>query len=122
MPLNDLFTYKILKSEAGNIRAMIDIHSKHRLFHGHFPGKPVTPGVALVEITRLILSDSVNKDLMLTEAKEIKFMASVVPPYTKNLVLEIKYHVTTKGIAANCVLSGNNQVYTKIRGVFSETK
>lgn len=122
MPLNELFTYKVLKPEAGIIRALIDIDTKHRLYNGHFPGKPVTPGVVLIEIIRIILSDSVKKDLMLAEAKDIKFIAPVVPPDTHNLDLEINYNDATEGITANCILSGNNQVYTKMRAVFSEIK
>lgn len=122
MPLNDLFTYKISKSGTGKIKAIISINAEHRLYSGHFPGKPVTPGIALIEIVRIILSDLLNIDLMLTEAKDIKFLASVVPPDMQGLNLEITYKQLHEGISVRCELSGNNKVYTKIRGIFSERK
>ncbi len=122
MPLNDLFEYKLMESVEGSIIATIHINASHRLYKGHFPGNPVTPGVTLIEIVRLVLSESLNKDLMLTEARDIKYLASIVPPYTDNINLEVKYNTVTNGIAVNCVLSGNGQVYTKIRGTFSESK
>ncbi|MBN2523634.1 MAG: hypothetical protein JXB24_10190 [Bacteroidales bacterium] len=122
MPLNDLFEYKLIESVEGSIIATIHIHANHRLFKGHFPGNPVTPGVTLIEIVRVVLSESVKKDLMLTEARDIKYLASIVPPNTDTINLEIKYKTAANGIAVNCVLSGNDQVYTKIRGIFSESK
>ena len=120
MPLNDLFDYKILSSEEGSIKALIDINPGHRIYEGHFPGKPVTPGVALVEIFRLILSEQLDKNLMLSEAKDIKYLSSVVPPDTNNLTMAIIYQIETNKITASCVLSGNNNVYTKVRASFSE--
>lgn len=122
MPLNDLFTYKISESGDGSIKAIININAEHSLYGGHFPGQPVTPGIALLEMIRIILSDLLNKDMMLTEAKDIKFLAPVVPPDMQNLDLEITYLNLSEGISTRCILSGNDKVYTKIRGVFSESK
>ena len=120
MPLNDLFTYSIKQFESDIIMASINLNTDHRLYHGHFPDMAVTPGVALIEIIRQILSGALKKNLMLTEAKDIKFIASVVPPNTNNLELEIKYQNSDSGYSVNCILSGNDQVYTKLRGFFSE--
>ncbi|MGD2036017.1 MAG: hypothetical protein PVF73_13220 [Bacteroidales bacterium] len=122
MPLNDLFAYKLSGSEPGVVRAVINLNAKHRLYTGHFPDKPVTPGVALIEIIRIILSDVLGKELMFTGARDIKFIASVVPPDMDNLGLEIKYGKSQEGIPVHCTLSGNDKVYMKIRGTFSENE
>jgi 3-hydroxyacyl-[acyl-carrier-protein] dehydratase len=122
MPLNDLFTYSLKEFGSDIIIVSINLNVDHKLYKGHFPDKPVTPGVALIEIIRQILSATLKKNLMLTEAKDIKFIASVVPPNTNNLELEIKFQDIDPGYSVNCILSGNNQVYTKLRGIFSERK
>ncbi len=121
MPLNDLFTYKIQDSEIGTLKASITIDQNHRLYNGHFPNKPITPGVALIEIVRIVLSDFIAKNLMLTQAKDIKFIASVVPPEMNDLDLSIEYSEVSEGISVNGILSGNDKVYMKIRGIFSES-
>jgi 3-hydroxyacyl-[acyl-carrier-protein] dehydratase len=120
MPLNNFYEYHLESFDAGTIKARVSINAEHPLFKGHFPGQPVTPGVALIEIIRQILSDTLNKKLMLTAAKDIKFIAVIIPTNTTNLDLAIDYSVVPQGITTNCVFSGNGQIFTKLRGDFRE--
>lgn len=120
MPLNDFYTYRIESQSAGNIKARISINAGHPLFKGHFPAQPVTPGVVLVEIIRKVLSQTFNKEFMLTAAKDIKFIAAVIPTETTELELSIDYERSSAGLNANCIFSGNGQIFTKLRGEFSE--
>lgn len=120
MPLNDFFNYTIELNEPGQIKALLNIDQDHDIFNGHFPGNPVTPGVTQLEIIRQILSKCTKKNLMLKEAKDLKFLAPILPPHTDNILLLIDYTEDQGRISARCVLSRNEQVFTKIRGTFSE--
>jgi 3-hydroxyacyl-[acyl-carrier-protein] dehydratase len=119
MPLNDFFTYKIDRHEAGIITARVRINASHRIFAGHFPGQPITPGVALIEIIRLVLSSVLNKNLMLTEAREIKFISAVIPAEIDEIELSVEYNESPAGVSAACIFSGKGAVFTKLRGDFS---
>lgn len=120
MPLNDFFTYTVDLNDDGNIRARVSIDAQHPLFKGHFPGQPVTPGVALIEIIRQVISFALKKKLMLTEAREIKFISAVIPTNMTELDLTVEYSEEAGKINASCVISGNGQVYSKLKGDFSE--
>lgn len=120
MPLNDFFSYKIKLNEAGHIKALLSINRHHGIFKGHFPENPVTPGVTQLEMIRQVLSCCIEKDLMLTEAKDFKFIAPILPPNTDGIELNIDYKKEQGKISTRCVLSRNEQVFTKIRGTFSE--
>jgi 3-hydroxyacyl-[acyl-carrier-protein] dehydratase len=120
MPLNNFFEYHIESFDTGLIKAKVIINAEHPLFKGHFPGQPVTPGVVLIEIIRQILSETLNKKLMLHAAKDIKFTAVVIPTNTTKLDLAIDYSIEPQGITTSCVFSGNGQTYTKLRGNFRE--
>jgi len=120
MPLNDFFSYQIDRNDTGTIIARISINAKHPLFKGHFPGQPVTPGVALIEIIRQILSSALNKNLMMTEAREIKFISAVIPTNITELDLSVEYSEEAEKINASCVISGNGQVFSKLKGDFCE--
>jgi 3-hydroxyacyl-[acyl-carrier-protein] dehydratase len=120
MPLNDFFSYSLERHDAGIITGKVTINGSHPLFKGHFPSQPVTPGVVLIEIFRQVLSSTLNKNFMLREAREIKFLVAVIPTDITELVLTIEYTISQKLTTASCILSGNGQVFTKLKGDFSE--
>ena len=54
------------------------------VYHGHFPGYPITPGVCLVEIALELIekmADQVGHDgkVQLVAAKNIKFTSPIIP-------------------------------------------
>jgi 3-hydroxyacyl-[acyl-carrier-protein] dehydratase len=120
MPLNSFFTYTIVSNIPGHINAIIKIDPTHAIFKGHFPGNPVTPGVTQIEIVRQVISFCKKKELMLIKAKQLKYITPILPAQTSSIGLIIDYTEVPEGIAVKCTLSGEEQIFTKIRGVFSE--
>lgn len=120
MPLNDFFKYTIEHSEPGKIKALLSIDRGHDIYKGHFPGNPVTPGVTQLEMVRQILSKCLQKDLMFTEAKDLKFVSPILPPHVNDIEITIDYSEEQGTYSTKCLISRNEQVFTKIRGTFSE--
>jgi 3-hydroxyacyl-[acyl-carrier-protein] dehydratase len=120
MPLNDFFTYQVIDSVPGIIKARVSIDVNHQLYTGHFPQQPVTPGVVLVEIIRNILSSVLQKKLMLESAKEIKFTAAVIPTQVNQIDLNIEYFESGGKINANCNISNQGRIFAKLKGEFCE--
>jgi 3-hydroxyacyl-[acyl-carrier-protein] dehydratase len=120
MPLNNFFTYQIISQDSANIKVRINYDPGHKLYQGHFPDQPVTPGVVLIEILRQVLSMSLNKKLMLSMAREIKYLAPVLPGETNHIDYNIDYSVVEGSISAYCIISWQEKVFTKIKGVFRE--
>lgn len=120
MPLNSFFTYSLLTCDESSIRATIAIDPKHAIFEGHFPGNPVSPGVTQIEIIRQIISEALQKNLMLCEAKDIKYITPILPAQMDAIHLKAEYSIDSDRIKLNCVLSANDVIFTKIRGTFRE--
>jgi len=82
--------YSVLekKEEKGNVNYLIEIDFSHPVFQGHFPEKPVLPGVMMCDIIRYQCSNFFNLDLQLFEAKNIKFLRMIVP--SKNNIYKLK--------------------------------
>ena len=82
--------YSVLetKEEKGNVNYLIEIDFSHPVFQGHFPEKPVLPGVMMCDIIRYQCSNFLNLDLQLFEAKNIKFLRMIVP--SKNNIYKLK--------------------------------
>ncbi len=120
MPLNDFFSYRIRSHEAGHIEALLNIVREHPIFDGHFPGNPVTPGVTQIEMVRQVISACLKKNLMLTTAREIKYLNPILSQHTHGIELTIDYSEDHGNISVRCLLSQDDHIFTKIRGVFSE--
>jgi 3-hydroxyacyl-[acyl-carrier-protein] dehydratase len=75
-----------LAATGQSFRAEINFNPAHPLFSGHFPGKPIVPGVVLVEITSALVSQLTSKELVVKEASVIKFL-HVIEPLLHPLVI-----------------------------------
>lgn len=120
MPLNNFFTYEIHDLNSPSIKALVTIDPQHEIFKGHFPGQPVTPGVVLIEILRQIVSSRMKKELMLSAAREIKYLTPVLPSETTKIEYLIETVESFEAISVNCVISQGEKIFTKIKGEFRE--
>ncbi len=119
MPLNSFYTSELLESKDGYILYQISIDENHPIYQGHFPEQPVTPGVILLEILRSLISQQTNCSLMMKQAKEIKFLAPVLPAETTTFQLKIDYTVQDKEYIVTSQFKNDKKVFTKIKAIFS---
>ncbi len=111
MLLNDFYRITKTENKSGNdIISEIEINPEHEIFKGHFPGNPVMPGVVSLQIIKEAVSLHTGKDLMLKQAKNIKFTAMIKPDIFPVLSLKI-----------NCLETENNEYKVNARIYFNET-
>ncbi|MCM4158830.1 hydroxymyristoyl-ACP dehydratase [Antarcticibacterium flavum] len=72
----------------GDHTAILRINNSHHLYNGHFPHRPVTPGVMLMQLFKEDAERTCGKTLYLKKAVNVKFMAVVDPNEDPQLVLE----------------------------------
>ncbi len=83
MILKDSFyTIHTLNFEDNVLEASISIDPKHRIYEGHFPNNPVTPGVVQLEIVKEILGTQFNRTIQLKSLATSKFLAVLNPVNT----------------------------------------
>lgn len=73
----------------GGLTAQIRIDPEHAIFKGHFPGKPVMPGVCMIQIIKELTERALDKELFLSVASNVKFMAIINPETDPELVLDL---------------------------------
>lgn len=112
MSLNKLYTIVELNPDAGMITATILIDPAHEIFIGHFPGAPVMPGVAQLQIVKEILEKQIGRSLRMKTMKTCKFLNVINPQETSEITINIKY---TNGDIIDVVASGSsaNTTYFK---------
>jgi 3-hydroxyacyl-[acyl-carrier-protein] dehydratase len=69
--------------------ANIRLNGQHPVYQGHFPGKPVVPGVCQIQMIKEIFSEAIHREVSLVNADNIKFLAIIVPEMYPNLDIKI---------------------------------
>ncbi|MDR1392232.1 MAG: 3-hydroxyacyl-ACP dehydratase FabZ [Clostridiales bacterium] len=103
--------------EEKRITALKNVTQNEYFFQGHFPGKPVMPGVLIVESMAqagaiLILQKPENKGKIafFTGISNLKFRKQVIPGDTLILKIEIKTFKRKMGKASGEAYVGENLV------------
>ncbi|WP_052172530.1 hypothetical protein [Psychroserpens jangbogonensis] len=86
MLLDDFYEVLDLKSEDDQtVIALVKINEEHRIFEGHFPKNPVTPGVAMLQILKNCLEIHLGETLLMQRLSHVKFL-TVVDPTIENIL------------------------------------
>ena len=120
MLLNNFFIISQLNTVGSEVNATLAINSSHEIFNGHFPGKPVVPGVCMMQMVKEILENVTGNKIDLLQAQEMKFLAIIDP--TENHIIEanIKYKIVDDaGINVTSTLFKDELIHFKFKGYFS---
>lgn len=98
--------YQVMErsSTKGEYIFQVQFDPQHPVYQGHFPERPITPGVLLTTMVRELFEGVVEAPLQLLEAHSIKFLRMVEPVVGKTFNVSIKakeleeerYHVAAK--------------------------
>ncbi len=88
MLLKDFYSVISSTELAGEFITEVKINKDHDLYRGHFPDRPVTPGVILMQLFKEEAERRSNKKLQLATAANVKFMAVVDPNICEKLILQ----------------------------------
>ena len=89
------------------------------IFTGHFPEKPVLPGVCLTHIVTELLSKGLENQYRLEEGKQLKFLSLVTPDVTTSLQYVITYKEIDEKVTLSADVKAGETVCFKIKATYS---
>ena len=99
----------------------VKLDAEHKVYEGHFPGQPVTPGVLQVRIIRDLIEEMVGRKMELDTARSIKFIRFVDPRATDMLTVSIDILSYDDGIVQlRSDIADEDGPYFKMMAGFSE--
>ncbi len=108
--------FKIISSsadEADNYTYVISVNPEHDIFKGHFPGKPVTPGVLTLMMLRRCAEHAKNLGkTRIAYVKDAKYIAPIIPD-GRNVV--ISFSIDDALAVKGDVRSEDGSDFTKVR-------
>jgi 3-hydroxyacyl-[acyl-carrier-protein] dehydratase len=119
MFLEDLFSFANVRTCGTNTTADIQINPDHSLFKGHFPGRPILPGVCMIQIVKALIEISLGKKTKLIQAREVKFLSFILPGHCKYIKIQMTIKVDSKKLVVDAKLSDELTLVFKFRGSFT---
>lgn len=119
--LTDFYTLEnYQKNDDGNFLANIKLNENHKIFKGHFPGNPVTPGVCMMQIIKELTEEFTGKKLFLKSASNVKFMAIINPYETPNLQLQLTISETDEEVKVKNTTSFGETIALKLSATYKK--
>ena len=117
--LDKLYTIKSQQVEGNDIHYLIGFNVDYEILKGHFPGNPIIPGACIIQIISELVSKHLGFDVIMSEAKKIKFTNPIKPEKDNEVLFVISLSTTDKGIATAVTVSTEETIFAKISATFS---
>jgi 3-hydroxyacyl-[acyl-carrier-protein] dehydratase len=107
--------YTIIDKGPGGI-FRVAFNPKSRIFSGHFPGRPVCPGVCSIEIILECCEKTVNRKLRLADVGKCRFTHLATPQSTPQISVGLDITQTTEGCEIRAKMYQGDTVYVDFTG------
>ena len=85
--------YRVNKKESledGSFLYGVSLNQNHKVYQGHFPEKPITPGVCNIQMIKELAEDVLSKPLTLKTIDRCRLTAMVTPDGSPELNVKIR--------------------------------
>lgn len=118
---NNLYTIVSQEHQEGQSAFRVKIHPEWPIYKAHFPGHPITPGVCIVQMVQELLQLLLQRELVLRNAKNIKYVAIISPEEVTELTVTFaKTEPLPDGsLKAQVRVADGDTLYTKLSLTFA---
>ena len=118
--LHDFYSIASFSAQEQKVSASIVINKDHPVFKGHFPNRPVTPGVCMMQIIKELAEKWASGTLILKKARNVKFMAIINPQEHPNIQVTLDVEEEDGLFSVKSTTSFEDTVALKFSGVFQK--
>lgn len=118
MLIEGLYTLQSIEQNEREVNAKVKLHKEHDVFKGHFPGNPIMPGVCMIQIIKELTEKVTGKELFLSVASNVKFMAKINPEVNEVIDLNLKISEENEIIKVKNITSYDETVALKLSTTF----
>ncbi|MGI6232111.1 MAG: hypothetical protein ACOYJF_04575 [Prevotella sp.] len=107
--------YSIIAKEDDHIY-QVAFNPESKIFRGHFPDKPVCPGICSIEIILECCEKTFNKELRLTDIRKCRFTHVATPDATPQVSVDINTSTNPEGCEIRAKMYHDDTVYVDFTG------
>ncbi len=115
MTIDNFYTVEQPEQSGDQQKARIVLNEHHPIYGGHFPGRPVVPGVMQIEMVRELAQRHLKMNLRIERVVTAKYFQPLLPGEQPEL--SVTFSVTEKegGYPVTATLARNGTVFSKIK-------
>lgn len=110
---NSLYEIKELRKTDSGLEAVVCLKPGCGIFRGHFPDRPVLPGVCTLSVVTELLSEALGRKVRVASLKECRFLTMTDPRTCGDLVFSLSGDGETFG----GTVSSSEGTVLKIKGL-----
>lgn len=108
-----------ISDNKGIITAEICLDYSHEIYKGHFPEKPITPGVVFIQIIKTLMERHYECSLLTSEIKSAKFLNPVTPREDLPIIFTISFsEIEDQIVVKNLTTFTNNDAVFNCNATF----
>ena len=116
---DDFFKVKTFCQTAMGMDFIIELNPEHTIFEAHFPNNPITPGVCIIQIVKELSQEMLKRELLLKNAKNIKFLNVINPIENKEVTVSISFSSESEGeYKIGAVVYNGEKQFSKLSMIF----
>ncbi len=119
MLIEGLYSIETFEQEDATVTATVKLHKEHAVFKGHFPGNPVMPGVCMIQMITELTEKALDKELFLSVASNIKFMAIINPEKNDTIRLALTITETPDTVKVKNTVHFEDTLALKLSATFT---
>ena len=114
-------TQSVLNIENGVYEFVVEVNPKDSLFSGHFPQRPILPGVCTIQIVKECISSLLQKELHFMNIIQCKFLGMIDPNIDNKLLINISINCENpdQTVVNSNIFNSNVNVF-KLKAVLTE--
>lgn len=118
MILEDFYEVSNTSLAGDDAVTTLKVNKEHEIYKGHFPGRPVTPGVVLMQLFKEEAERIFGINLQLVRADNVKFTAVFDPTQENELILESNLTETGEFIKLKGIAKNKTGIVLKISSLY----
>lgn len=118
MLIENLFEFDVLSYDNQHLEALVTLHAQNEIYKGHFPGRPVTPGVVQIQLVKELLETTLHQKIELNTIGRCKFLAVLDPDKTPEIHVSVTITRQHNLIKVNALGKTETESYFKFSASF----
>ncbi|SFE14683.1 3-hydroxyacyl-[acyl-carrier-protein] dehydratase [Chitinophaga sp. CF118] len=90
----------------------------HPVFEGHFPGRPVVPGVCMMQTIQELLERLLQKKMTLKKAANMKFLNMIDPTANPQVEITLQHKLQEDELKVTATIKYEALTFMKFQGTF----
>jgi 3-hydroxyacyl-[acyl-carrier-protein] dehydratase len=118
MLMNDFYRIQYLQRDPNSVSCKIAFNSQHDIFKASNSGRPVVPGVCMMEMVKELLEQQTDQNLWMRNMDQVKFLQMVTSD--EQPMIEISWQQSGRSYNVSAAMKNGSDDLFRLNGYFEK--